>query len=323
MEGFSPNTPMMPSYDLNDSSTGYSNSNINYLNDEFRFSIGAKFHQTLPSITSIPTFSPTRINDWKDRLRSWLRSCHSLDYLIRDVRESHPIQTEDEDDEHYSKRVAIFKARDRAFFLVLDKSLSGASNIDPKFLALSDQLSLDESTAIGQKLYDGLMFLLKGSHLWSRIDTISSMVNLKLDKIGMEQKIFNDWKRESDLQQSLQLDLNKVQKLLLINALNHRKEHKTVMLQLAALSPEELFAMTPQAILERFLASAGHLNTKEGGEPLALLAEHGAPKRKLEGSTVTCFYCKQSGHYKSECPKFLKSKNKDVSGGKKKRSDSK
>ena len=309
MEIQTPNTPFVPpTFDLDNRNHGYDCCNINYLEDEFRFTIGAKFHQTLPTMASIPPFSPTRVNDWKDKMRSWLRACHSLDYLIRESRESFPVQLDEENDQHYQKRVAIFKSRDRAFFLVLDKSISTGNNIDPKFLALADQLSLDESSAIGQKLYDGLMFLLKGSHLWSRIDSLVIMSGLKLEKIGLEQQLYNNWKRESDLQSSLQLDLAKVQKLLLINSFSHRKEHKTVLLQLAALNAEELFALTPQAILERFLASAGHLKGKDLEEPLALLAEQSPGKRKT-ASGITCYFCKQMGHYKSECPKLAKSKS--------------
>jgi hypothetical protein len=291
----------------------FNNNNINYLTDEPRFTISAKFHQTLPSISSIPTFSPTKVNDWKDRLKSWLRSCHSLDHLIRDQREMLPVQVDSETVEEFEKRLLIFKARDRAFFLILDKSLSSATNLDPKFLALSEQLSLEEDSAVGQKLYDGILFLLKGSHLWSRIDSLASMWNLQLERIGNEQMIYNQWKREADIQAGLQLDLAKIQKLMLINALNHRKEHKTVMLQLAAMNPDELFGMTSQAILERFIASAGHIGpSKDLTDSVALLAEPapGAYKRKMESTVVSCFFCKGVGHLKKDCPKFLASNSK-------------
>ena len=234
------------------------------MKDEVRFTIGAKFHQTLPSLSSIPPFSPTNFNEWKDKLRSWMRSCHSLDYLIRDVRESYPVRVDDEDLDQFNRRVDIFKARDRACYLVLDKSLSTSVKLDPKYLALSEKMSQDVSTESGQQLFDGIVFLLKGSHLWARIDSLVSMSHFKLDNIGSEQSIYNNWKRESDLQNSLHLDVFMIQKLWLINALSTKKEHKTVMLQLAAMSPEELLNLTPQAILERFIASAGHLKSKDG-----------------------------------------------------------
>lgn len=303
MELLSPITPIGISFNGNNGN-GFSNTNLDYLSDENRFTIGAKFHQTLPTTSTIPPFTPNRVNEWKDRMKSWLRSCHALDYLIRDDREATPVRVDAETEEQFDRRMVIYKARDRALYLVLDKSLSSAAGtIDPKFLALSEQLSLEDSIGIGGKLYDGVLFLIKGSHLWSRVDTLTAMVDLKLDRVGLEQAVFNTWKREADVQVGLQLDLAKVQKLLLIKALNHRREHKAVMLQLAALNPDELFALTPQQILERFIASAGHIggSSKEAGESVALLAEHSG-KRKWDTSTATCFKCKKIGHVKSECP---------------------
>jgi hypothetical protein len=231
--------------------------------------------------------------------------------MLSDPRESIPIMAEFESEEHYQRRVQIFKKRDRAFYLLLDKSLTGTTGLDPKYLALSEQLNNDDnSDNIGHRLFDGLLFLLKGSHLWARMDSINTMVQLKLAKIGDEQSIFNAWKREVDIQNSLQLDLAKSQKLQLIHALNSRKEHKTVLLQFAAMTPEELFALSPQQILDRFLASAGHLQGgKEVGEPLALIAEvEKSGKRKSDPSSLVCYFCHQIGHMKSGCPKLKKQK---------------
>jgi hypothetical protein len=120
----------------------------------------------------------------------------------------------------------------------------------------------------------------------------------------------------------MQLDLSKIQKIMLINSLNHRQEHKTVILQLAALSPEDLFALTPQQILERFLASAGHLGGRKGagGDQIALLADidTGGVKLKFDASKLTCFHCNQIGHIKSSCPKLKSSAvGKKKFGGKK------
>jgi hypothetical protein len=289
----------------------FSFTNINYLMDEGRYDISVKFHQNLPTMSNIPPFTPTKVDDWKDKMKSYLRSCYSLDSMLRDQRESMPIMVELESVENYQKRVQIYKRRDRAFYLLLDKSLNGGHGLDPKYLALSEQLNNDEnSDNIGHRLFDGLLFLLKGSHLWARIDSINSMVQLKLTKIGEEQAIFNAWKREVDIQNSLQLDLVKSQKLQLIHSLNSRKEHKTVLLQFAAMTPEELFSLSPQQILDRFLASAGHLQGgKEVGEPLALVAEvEKSGKRKNDPSSLICYFCHQPGHMKSGCPKMKKHK---------------
>jgi hypothetical protein len=120
--------------------------------------------------------------------------------------------------------------------------------------------------------------------------------------------VFNAWKRQVDLQNSLQLDLGRYQKLLLINALSARKEHKTVVLQLAAMTPEELFNLSGQDILDRFLASAGHLSNggKETMTSVALYAEgqgSTSVKRKSGSSERLCFNCGKPGHFKVDCPK--------------------
>lgn len=219
--------------------------------------------------------------------------------------------------ENYDKRVEIFTSRNRALYLILDKSLSSGS-VDSKFLSLSEKLNDQNDMDKGQKLFDGIIFLLKGSHLWARLDSISVMNSLRLDKVGLEQSLFNQWKRETEIQQSLQLDLVKAQKLLLINAMNNRKEHKTVILQLAAMDPEELFNLSAQQILDRFLASAGHQQggVKAAGDSVALLAEVGTTpgKRKLDGAAVVCYFCQQSGHIKSNCLKWKKAQKKAAKG---------
>ena len=293
-------------------SVTYSGTNINYLNDLARYSISLKFHENLPIMTTVPTFTPSSVNEWTDRMKAFLRQCHSLDHLIREVREVEPLQVDEESVEDFEHRLKIYRARDLALYKILDKSLAtGVGSIDPKFLALSEQLSLQQDTrGIGYKLYEGILFLLKGSHLFARIDTLNSLFGLKLASIGTEQAIFNKWKREVDVQSGMQLDLAKIQKLLLINALSTKQEHKTVVLQLAAMTPQELFALTPQQILERFLASAGHQGAKESKSSVALLADtDGGTKRKLDSTVVTCYYCHGKGHIRSSCPK-LKSSGK-------------
>lgn len=249
-----------------------------------------------------------------------------MDNMLREPREGTPVMVESEGLSEFEKRLQIFKNRDRAFYLILDKSLSGAQNLDPKYLSLSEQLNNDEANGnIGHRLYDGIMFLVKGSHLYARMDSINNMVNLKLSKIGEEQAVFNAWKRECEIQNSLQLDLAKSQKLQLIHALNNRKEHKTVLLQFAAMTPEELFALTPQQILERFLASAGHLQGgKEVGEPLALIAEVGGAGKRKDMVTLRCYFCHQIGHMKMDCPRLKKVKVGDKykkAPGRKEKSD--
>lgn len=322
MELLSPITYNNNIYQTTDVS--YSYMNLDYAKSEHEYAISVKFYQQLPTISTIPVFNPQKFDDWNDRMKSFLRSCFSLDCLIKDKRELKPIQLVDESIEDFEKRMNIFSSRNKALYLILDKSLSTAGgSIDSKFLALSEKLNESAELDRGQQLYDGIIFLLKGSHLWARLDSISSMNDLKLDKVGSEQAIFNRWKRESEIQSSLQLDLVKAQKLMLIKALNARKEHKTVMLQLAAMNPEELFNLSAQQILDRFLASAGHQQggAKEAGDSVALIAEVGnsSGKRKVDTESIVCYFCHQPGHIKSNCPKWKKSKK----GGKSEKKEKK
>ena len=90
-------------------------SNINYLKDEIRYSISAKFYSSLPSSTNIPVFNPLRLEDWKDKMKSYLRSCYSLDLMLRDVRESTPIILENESVDEFEKRISIYNGRSRIY----------------------------------------------------------------------------------------------------------------------------------------------------------------------------------------------------------------
>lgn len=286
---------------------GNNNGNINYLENENKWTVSQKFFNSLPTLATIPTFNPTKLSDWIDRLKSFLRSCHSLDYLIRDDKEQKPILLDSESDENFEKRITIFNERNRALYLILDKSLStNTINLDPKYLSLSEKIYSEETESIGQKLYDGILFLVKGSHLWARLDSINDLMDIKLEKLGSEQYVFNNWKRQVDIQNSFQMDIGKFQKLVLINALSKCKEHKTVVLQLAAMNPEELFSLSAQDILNRFLASAGHLQSNKNSVEVALYsAEDNIGKRSdNNGINVVCYNCNQRGHYKSQCPKL-------------------
>lgn len=294
----------------------YNGNNLNYLLNDLRWEVPEKFFNRIPTITTIPPFNPKAIEDWQDRLKSFLRSCSSLDHLIREERERRPVRVSGETEDHFNKRLKIYDNRDRALYLILDRSISSAGpGLDPKYLSLSEKLNTEELESIGQKLFDGLMFLLKGSHLYARLESINAMNEVQLKRIGEEQQVFNLWKRQADLQNSLQLDLGKYQKLLLINAMSQRKEHKTVVLQLAAMTPEQLFNLSAQDILDRFLASAGHLNGggKESSGPLALYAEGQGTtsvKRKSASSEKLCFTCGKPGHFKADCPKHKSKKFK-------------
>jgi hypothetical protein len=287
----------------------YNGSNINYMLNESRWKIPDNFFSRIATVTTIPPFSPKSIEDWQDRLKSFLRSCNSLDHLIRDEREGRPVKVTDESESHYQQRIQIFDNRDRALYLILDRSISAAGiGVDPKYLSLSERLNITEKESTGQKLFDGLMFLLKGSHLYARLESINNISEIQLKKIGEEQQVYNVWKRQVDLQNSLQLDLGRYQKLLLINALSAGKEHKAVVLQLVAMTPEELFNLSGQDILNRFLASAGHLSNggKETMTSMALYAEDQSftsVKRKSGSSERLCFTCGKPGHYKADCPK--------------------
>lgn len=300
---------------------GFNGSNINYLANIDKWKVSTKFFNSLPTLATVPPFNPNRLSDWIDKLKSFLRGCHSLDLLIREDKETCPIQVDNEEISQFNQRMEIFSERNRALYLILDKSLSASTvNLDPKYLSLSEKIYTEESEFIGQKLYDGILFLLKGSHLWARLDTINDLLKIKLDKLGSEQQVFNLWKRQVDIQTSLQMDLQKFQKLILINALSKCKEHKTVVLQLAAMTPEELFALSSQDILNRFLASAGHLQKgSKDIQEIALYAnEDTSKKRKLNDTGArVCFNCNQSGHFKAQCPKLNNVKRMKMSKVKK------
>ena len=294
---------LMDSVDLDNGCNGdFNNNNINYLLNESKWRIKEKFFDRLPTITTIPVFTPNSLSEYQDKLKSFLRISFSLDHLIRQEREQRPVKCKTESDEQYESRLEIYQSRDRALYLILDRSINMASGLDVKYTSLSDKLNTDGIESIGQTLYDGILKLLKGSHLYARLESLNNIMDIKLQKVGSEQDVFNQWKRQVDVQASFQLDLFKFQRLLLINSLSI-SQHQTVSLQLAAMTPEELFKLTPQDILDRYLASAGHLlgSGKDSGTAVALFTESQEGKKK-DSSERLCYHCGKPGHYKSNCP---------------------
>jgi hypothetical protein len=289
----------------------YSLSNMNYRLNEDRLVISKKFFEVFAATTTVPPFTPNNFSTWKDSLQSYLRQSYGMDTLINDgiEREILPVQVENESESEYQWRIATFRQRDLALYLVLDKAINTGKDIDPKYRSLATAVyrkAIIEGQPYGQVLFDELSMVVKGSPLHSRINSITELAKIKMDKTGSEQHIFNVWKRVVESLKSLQMDADALYKMFLIKAIGHTKEHQGVMVALASLPPQELLELPAETILARFLASAEHSRGLKGTEienSSALfasthVASDVARKRKAD---VVCYSCGKAGHYSSDC----------------------
>ena len=290
--------------------TSYSVSNVDYRTDKDMLVISEKFYANLPSMNAIPAFSIKQFATWKDSIHSFLRGAYCLESLIDDDRELPPIQLESESLVDFQWRQSVFKRRDNALYLILDRSVTLGKELDPKFSALSTTIykkSKSEGIFPGSVLFSELKLAVGGSHLHSRINLAIDAAALRMDKLGGEQSAFNKWRNIVDQMSSLDMDLEMLMKCLLIHGIGHVREHQSTMVSLASLSPEELRALSSQNILSRFLSSAEHAKGLRGPNPrdLALYTSAAESPRapvKRGSAPGACFNCNKFGHIAAVCP---------------------
>ena len=286
--------------------TTYSFANVDYQTDKDMLVIGEKFFQTLPSMSLIPPFSVKAFSVWKSAIHSFLRGCYCLESLIDEDRELYPTQLDTESIDDYKWRCSVFKRRDKALYLVLDRSITLGKDLDEKYSALSTAIfkkSKDEAFCPGAVLFTELQLAVGGSHLHSRIHAVIEAASLRMDRLGGEQAIFNKWKNVNDLFLNLGMDLEMLMKCLLINAVGHIREHQSTIVGLASLSPEQLKDLSPQDIISRFLSSAEHAKGIKGVAKDLALFSHVGDSSKNEPKEIRCFNCNKLGHMSKDCTK--------------------
>jgi hypothetical protein len=279
----------------------FTRSNINYRNSNYtRLIVTDKFFDHIAGITTIPAFSVKRFSWWKDLMRSHLRTTFGLDNLIAEPREEEPIQLFDEDLNHFYDRLSIFRRRDYALYLVLDKSISSSKEIDlEKFISLStkihDSCALSEGYP-GYSLYCSFETTIKGSHLHTRMNLAYELVTAKPSGLGKEQEFYNLFQRHRESIKSLGMDLDMLLKVVLIRGLGTIKEHHTLMVSLAAMDPNELMNLTEEDVLARFIASAEQNKRVRPNDDVALLATSAN-----QSSRRKCYNCGRMGHFSVNC----------------------
>lgn len=294
---------------------GFSYSNVNYKIDKEMLVISEKFYANLSSMNAIPPFQIKGFSSWKDSIHSFLRGTYMLEALIDEERELPPIQLESESTDDYEWRMSIFRKRDYALYLILDRSVTLGSvpalGLDPKFSALSTLIykkSKTEGTYPGSILFSELQLAVGGSHLHSRINAVMEVASLRMERVGGEQATFNTWRHLSEQHSSLGIDIEMSLKCSLIHAVGHVREHQSTMVSLASLSPDELRALSAQDIISRFLSSAEHAKGLKGSsqKDLALYTSASdvprAPVKRDKANGTVCFNCGKAGHISPRCP---------------------
>jgi hypothetical protein len=276
--------------------------NINYRNSLYtRYIVTDKFFETIAGVTTIPTFSIKKFSTWKDLIRSHLRTSFALDKLIGDPQEVYPIQVLGEDNDHYFDRECIFRRRDEALYMILDKAISSSKEAEiDKFIALStriyEQCQKSDGLA-GVTLFTTFEQVIKGSPLHTRINLVYELLTRKPKGLGFEQEYYNEYIRDKQSLKSLLMDADAITKAALIRGLGTIKEHNTLMVSLASLEAAEFTALTDEEIFARFLASAEQNKRIKSVDDVALITTSNESSK----SFMKCHRCGRTGHLANAC----------------------
>ena len=277
----------------------FSKSNIDYRNVNWnRLIVSDKFFDNIAGVQTIPQFSVKKFALWKDLIRSHLRTTFGLDGLIAEPRELEPVQLFDENPEYFQDRLNIYRRRDHALYLILDKAISSSKEVEndrlDKFISLSTRIYDDCNRTDGYPgvtLFSSFETTIKGTHLHTRMNLVNDLVTNRLQSLGREQECFNLYAQHKGSIKSLIMDLDMFLKMCLIRSMGSIKEHHTLMVSLASMDPVDLIKLSDEDILARFVASAEQ-NRRVKSDEVALVAH---------SSGRTCFKCGKSGHIASEC----------------------
>ena len=98
-----------------------------------------------------------------------------------------PIKLDQETADDHLWRCSVFKRRDQALYLILDRSVNLGKDIDEKYSALSTSIhkkAKSDGTYPGSTLFNELQVAVGGSHLHSRIHAVIEAASLRMDRLG-------------------------------------------------------------------------------------------------------------------------------------------
>ena len=157
--------------------------------------------ENIAGVSTIPQFSVKKFSLWKDLIGSHLRTTFGLDSLIAEPNELEHKRLYD-DQNYFEDRLRIFRRRDHALYLVLDKSISSSKEVEvdrlDKFISLSTKIYDDCNVSDGYPgvtLFASFETTIKGTHLHTRINLVTEMVSNRLSALGREQECFNQYSR--------------------------------------------------------------------------------------------------------------------------------
>ena len=285
----------------------FSKSNINYRSpNSSRLIVTDKFFETIAGVSTIPQFSVKKFTLWKDLIRSHLRTTYGLDGLISEPKELEPIQLFDETPDYFQERLHIYRRRDHALYLILDKAISTSKEVEndrlDKFISLSTRIYDDCNSADGYPgitLFASFETTIKGTHLHTRMNLVSEMISNRLASLGKEQDCYNQFARIKSSIKSLNMDLDIFLRMCLIRSMGAIKEHNTLMVALASMDTVELLKLSDEDVLARFIASAEQ-NRRVRSDDVALVA-HESDTNPPPTKPPKCFNCGRMGHLTRDC----------------------